>query len=160
MPLNFELLGMIHLAFPRSKILHIRRCPADTCLSIFQNYYGGSASFAYHWENIASYYRAYLRLMELWRTILPSGSMLELDYESLVSDQARTARKTIEFLGLPWDDACLHHEANSETVETPSKWQVRQPIYKRSMGRWRNYTQWFSHLEAMKDLQDPPISNQ
>lgn len=158
MPLNFELLGMIHLAFPKAKILHIRRNPADTCLSLFQNYYGGSATFAYNWDNIATYYRAYMRFMELWRGILPQESMLELDYEALVSKPEPVVRDTIEFLGLPWEGACLRPRDREGTVATPSKWQVRQPIHTGSVGKWRRYSPCFPQLLALAELRHPPVT--
>jgi tetratricopeptide (TPR) repeat protein len=157
MPLNFELLGMIHLAFPKAKMLHIRRSPADTCLSIYQNYYGPGPNFTYNWENLLTYYISYLRFMELWRSILPEGALLEIDYEALVTDSEATIRSVIQFLGLPWEDACLHPDRNAGPVDTPSKWQVRQPFYRSSVEKWRNYAPWFPHLNAANALRPPNL---
>lgn len=139
MPLNFRHLGLIHLAFPRAKILHIRRHPVDTCLSIYSTFFGGGPNFAYKKEHIVDFYREYLRLMDHWRQVLPSSSLFELDYESLVADPEPAIRSVIAACGLHWDDACLRHEAKTGLVSTPSRWQARQPIYRTSSGRWRRY---------------------
>ena len=149
MPLNFRHLGLIHLAFPRAKIVHIRRHPVDTCLSIYSMFFGGGPNFAYDRENIVAFYRAYLRLMEHWRTVLPPESLFELDYEELVVDREPVIRSAVQFCGLPWDDACLRHEENAGSIATPSRWQARQPIYQSSSGRWRRYEPYlgaFAHL--------------
>ena len=98
------------------------------------------------------YYREYDRLMRHWNAVLP-GRIHECRYEALIADQEAESRRLIEFLGLPWDDACLRFEENDRAVNTASKWQVRQPIYKTSVKRWKNYEHKIQPLiEALGDL--------
>ena len=87
--------------------------------------------------------------MEHWRIRLSQETFFELDYESLVADSGTVTRKVIEFLGLPWDDACLKHEANNEQVSTPSRWQARQPIYTSSTGKRSRYGPYARHLSDL-----------
>ena len=105
MPLNFGNAGLLHRAFPNSKILHIRRNPIDTCLSIYMTYFGPRPEFAYKRENIVSFYQEYLRIMSVWRSLLPASQFLEIDYEDLVANPSQAVRKVVEFCGLPWEDA-------------------------------------------------------
>jgi hypothetical protein len=152
MPINFRHLGLIRIAFPEARILHIRRDPLDTCLSIYMTYFAGGPTFAYNRTNIVAYYRAYLGLMEHWRSVLPSSHFHELRYEDLVSDPEATARAAIEFCGLPWEEACLRFHQSSRVVGTPSRWQARQPVYKSSVGRWRNYEPWLAEFLALSNI--------
>lgn len=151
MPVNYRHLGLIHAALPNSKILHIRRDPLDTCLSIYTTFLHGDSNFAYRKENIVAFYRSYLRVMEHWRTVLPTDRFLELDYEDLVTQPEATIRQVLDFCDLGWDDACLSPDAGNGSILTPSRWQVRQPIYTTSIGRWRKYEPW---LGALGDLID------
>lgn len=154
-PLNYELLGLINVVFPKAKIIHIRRNPVDTCLSIYSTHFGGGPNFAYKQENIVFHYREYLRLMEHWRKVLPPENFFEIDYEALVADKEAVTRQVIEFCGLPWDDACLHHDQKTTAVTTPSRWQARQPIYTTSVEKWRNYGPWLGGLLELKDVKHP-----
>lgn len=160
MPLNYEHLGLIHATFPKARILHIRRNPLDTCLSIYATFYGGGPNFAYSRKNIVCFYKEYLRFMEHWRRVLPTDRFLEIDYEALVGDSEPAVRKIIEFCGLPWNDSCLHHEENRAAVSTPSRWQARQPIYKTSVERWRRYEPWLGDFAELKEVAHPPLSYQ
>jgi len=141
MPGNFRLLGLIHTTFPRAKIVHCRRHPVDTCISIYTTP-GVPGGFADRKESIADMVRQYLKLMDHWRRVLPADSFLEVDYEETIEDKESVARRIIEFLGLSWDDAVLDHETNQRMVQTPSLWQVRQPLYSSSVGRRHNYEPW------------------
>jgi hypothetical protein len=85
--------------------------------------------------------------MQHWREALP-GRLLEIDYEDLVENQEQASRRLIDFVGLPWDDACLRPQDVKRTVLTASVWQVRQPVYKRSAGRWKNYER---HLTPLRE---------
>jgi hypothetical protein len=149
MPLNFAHLGLIHLAFPQAKIVHIRRDPVDTCLSIYQTFFAGGPFFAYNRRNIVEFYRSYLRQMEHWRAVLPANCFFEVDYESFVANRETTTRATIEFLGLPWNDACLNPEKAPGVVATPSKWQARQPVYATSVQKWRRYEPWLGEFSEL-----------
>jgi tetratricopeptide (TPR) repeat protein len=135
MPLNFRSLGLIHATLPKAKILHIRRDPFDTCMSIYTTFFAGGPNFVYHQENIATFYRAYLQTMEHWRTVLPTDQFFELTYEDLVLEPEIWTRKVLEFLGLEWDEACLRPDQNRDRVTTPSRWQARQPIYTSSLNK-------------------------
>jgi tetratricopeptide (TPR) repeat protein len=139
MPLNFTYLGLIHAALPNARFLHIRRHPIDIALSIWTTFFGQGPLFAYDKANIVAYYRAYEDAMAHWRSVLPADRLFELDYETLISDPEPTIRRAVDFLGLPWDDACLHHSENRSAINTPSRWQARQPIYTSSVERWRRY---------------------
>jgi tetratricopeptide (TPR) repeat protein len=155
MPLNYEHLGLIHAAFPKAKILHIRRNPLDTCLSVYTTHYGPGPNFAYRQDHIVTYYMAYLRLMEHWRKVLPAEQFFELDYEELIASREATTHQIIDFLELPWDDSCLHHENNTNAINTPSRWQARQPIYTTSVEKWRNYEPHLGDLLKLKDITHP-----
>jgi tetratricopeptide (TPR) repeat protein len=148
-PGNYEMVGAIHCALPNARFIHMRRNPVDTCLSIYVTPNRVRVPFAYDRENIVFAYREYQRLMEHWRTVIPSNRFLEVEYETLVADREGQTRRMLDFIGLEWNDAVLHHENNNRTVLTPSNWQVRQPIYTGSVDRWRKYEPWlgvFSEL--------------
>lgn len=146
MPLNYMLAGLIHALFPNAPIIHCRRNPVDTCLSIYMTPYAAPPDFAYDRDSIAYAYRDYLRIMQHWREVMPEGRMLEVDYESLVDEPEISVRKMIAYCGLDWDPACLSPERNERTVDTPSRWQVRQPIYKSSVGRSHHYAPWLGAI--------------
>jgi tetratricopeptide (TPR) repeat protein len=152
MPLNYAHVGLIHQVFPKAKIIHMRRNPLDTCLSIYTTFLGQGPNFGYNQSNIVFNYREYLRIMEHWRRALPSESFLEVDYEDLTADKEPMARRIIEFCGLAWDDQCLSHERNESAIRTPSKWQARQPMYRSSVERWRRYEPWLGEILKLRDL--------
>jgi tetratricopeptide (TPR) repeat protein len=149
MPTNFAFLGMIHALFPRARIIHLHRNPLDTCLSIYFQNFDGAITYANDLGDLAHYFQQYLRLMRHWRALLPADAVLDVPYEELVADQELWSRKMIEFVGLPWDPACLEFHRVRRTVLTASKWQVRQKINSTAVGRWRNYA---SHLGPLHDL--------
>ncbi len=158
-PGNFIWLGLFHLAFPRGRIVHCRRNPVDTCLSNYFTHFNAPVSFAYDKGDLAFYYRAYRRMMAHWRTALPAGTMLEVDYEDVVAEPEAMARRLIDFAGLPWDDACLRPQDNQRVVQTASQWQVRQPTYRRSVERWRRYEPWLGPLRGLlehPEFEDDP----
>ncbi len=151
MPANYAWLGMIHLAFPNAKIIHLIRDPVDTALSIYMTPNSVPVNFGYVRENIVFAYKEYRRLMKLYRSILPAETMLDVRYEDLVADREVVTRRIIDFLGLPWDDACLHHEENQRVVSTPTLWQARQPIYNSAVRKWKNYEPWLGAFAALKE---------
>ena len=139
LPANFLLAGLIHLALPRARIIHVRRDPLDTCWSCFATLFTAGQPFAFDLPELGRYYRAYERLMAHWRAVLPQDAMLEIDYEAIVADLPGAARRMIAYCGLDWDEACLAFHRTERAVRTASVTQVRQPIYGSSIGRWRPY---------------------
>jgi len=149
MPANFAHLGMIHAALPEARIIHMRRNPIDTCLSIyFQNFHIGH-TYANDLDDLAHYYEEYLRLMDHWQAVLPSDAILDVPYEALVDDPESWSRRMVEFAGLPWHEACLNAHETVRPVSTFSKWQVRQKINRRSVQRWRNYAAFLGPLRRL-----------
>ena len=146
MPGNFYLIGLIHLAFPNSPIVHVRRNPVDNALSIYMTEFGAPSDLSHNKRRIVDSYRLYLDTMRHWRAVIPAGNLLEIRYEDLVSDQEGMTRRIIEFCGLEWDPACLEFHASPRSVSTPSLWQVRQPIYRTSVEKWRNYEPWLGEF--------------
>ncbi len=137
MPGNFRYLGLIALALPGAKVIHVRRDPADTCLSCFTTLFRGAQPYSYDLAELGRYYRAYEGLMEHWRGALPAGIMTEVAYEDLVAGPERELRRLLAFLDLEWDPACLTFHKTSRSVMTASAAQVRRPLYATSVGRWR-----------------------
>jgi len=146
MPMNFYCAGILHLAFPNSPIIHIKRNPVDTALSIYMTDLAKPPEFAHNKRNIVAAYREYEAIMSLWRTLIPPSRLLEVNYEDLISDQETWTRRIIDFCGLDWDPACLEFHKSDRQVSTPSLWQVRQPIYKTSVEKWRNYEPWLGEF--------------
>jgi tetratricopeptide (TPR) repeat protein len=151
MPANFLYAGLIHAAFPKARIIHMQRHPIDTCLSIyFQNFFN-IGPYANDFDNLAHYYRQYLRITDHWRAVLPATTWLEVPYEELIDDQEGWTRRMLDFIGLPWDPKCLDFHQTDRVVITASKWQVRQKISKSSAGRWRNYEKFVGPLRSLTE---------
>ncbi|HEV7613169.1 MAG TPA: sulfotransferase [Steroidobacteraceae bacterium] len=147
---NCDYLGLLHSVFPKARIIYMRRDPIDTCLSCyFQNFLTG-LSFTMDLSDLADYYRVHQRLMKHWVSALPAGTILEVPYEQLVSDQVAWTHKILDFLELEWDDRCLSFDKAEHTVNTASAWQVRQKIYSRSVERWRNYEKFIGPLKGLR----------
>jgi tetratricopeptide (TPR) repeat protein len=138
MPQNFLLLGLIALLFPDARIVHCKRSPLDTCLSIYFQDFSESHRYANRLENIGLYYRQYEKLMQHFGGLLDIP-ILEVSYEELVTNQEEITRKLIDFAGLEWDDCCLAFHKTSRFIPTASYDQVRQKMYTRSVGRWKHY---------------------
>jgi tetratricopeptide (TPR) repeat protein len=155
MPGNFMYAGLIPLILPGARIIHARRDSVDTCLSCYTKLFGGDQSFTYDQTELGEFYRYYERLMAHWRSVLPAACFIEVDYEAVVDDVEGQARRLIEFLGLPWDDACLTFHENRRVVRTASVNQVRQPIYRTSRGRWRQYARHLAPLLTALGVEAP-----
>ncbi|MEJ0026218.1 MAG: sulfotransferase [Rhizomicrobium sp.] len=154
MPHNFELLGLIALIFPKAKVIHCRRSPLDTCLSCWTKNFNDAHGYNRSLTDIGRYYRGYHDLMQHWRETLPL-TILDVDYEDYTTDLEGTARKLVDFVGLPWDPRALEFYSVERSVRTASQWQVRQPIYKTSVAKWRNYMPWLQPLvDALGPLAD------
>jgi tetratricopeptide (TPR) repeat protein len=145
MPANFIYIGMIRLLFPRAKIIHCKRDPLDTCVSIFKQYFSGQHKYAYDLEELGQYYSLYRDLMAHWHSVLP-GYIHDVEYETLIAGQEDETRKLLDFCALPWDDACLSFYKHDRSIQTASLAQVRQPIYKDSIEKWRRYERYLGPL--------------
>jgi tetratricopeptide (TPR) repeat protein len=132
---HFKHVGIIHRVFPQARIVHCRRDPLDTCFSAYTKLFLGDFPFTYDMHELGRYYRAYRALMDHWREVIPSAHLLELDYESLVAEPRETTRRLLDFLDLPWNEACLRFFETRRVVNTASLSQVRRPLYRSSIGR-------------------------
>jgi hypothetical protein len=149
MPFNFLWVGLVHVLLPKARVVHCRRNPVDTCLSMYSTYFAQHWGFASDRRDLAAYYRQYVRLTDHLRTVLPADRMIDVDYEQATASPEETARRLIAFCGLDWNQACLSPERNADAVRTASRWQARQPIYRTSVERWRNYEPWLGELREL-----------
>ena len=145
---NFIHLGLIAMLYPKARIIHCQREPLDTCLSIYFQHFEDAHTYAYDLTDIGYFYRQYRRLMGYWQERLPQ-QILTIQYEDLVEDLEHKSRELIEHIGLPWDERCLRFYEDERIVKTASQWQVRQPLYKTSIGRWKNYDAYLGPLKEV-----------
>jgi len=150
MPDNYSQIGWILTLFPNAKIIHCRRDVRDVALSCWLTQFG-AIRWASDLEHIAARIKQYQRIMEHWRKILP-GRILELDYEKLVENQEQESRRLFDWIGVDWDDKCLAFYQSDRLVRTASVTQVRQPIYKRSVARWKSYEKMLEPIIRSQDL--------
>ena len=145
-PTNFRHLGLIATLLPRARVIHCRRDAMDTCFSCFKQDFDSPIPWAVALDSVGQYYRQYARLMRHWRSVLPAAPF-EFVYEEAVQDLEGVARRLVAFCGLPWDARCLQFHATERPVLTASRWQVRQPLYASSVGKWHRYER---HLDPLK----------
>jgi tetratricopeptide (TPR) repeat protein len=146
MPHNYLHLGAIAVLFPHARVIHCRRDPLDTCVSAFVQPFN-DIPYATSLEDLGFYYCEYERLMAHWRKVVPLR-MHEVVYEELVAEPERVSREMVAFCGLPWDDRCLSFHSNPRAVRTMSKLQVRQPVYKHAVARWKRFE---AHLRPLRN---------
>jgi hypothetical protein len=139
LPDNFLRTGLIRLILPNARIIHTMREAADTCVSCYSRLFAASQYFSYEMGELGRYYRHYRELMAYWRSVLPAGAMLDVSYEDVVDDLEGQAKRLIAYCGLPWDDRCLDFHKTSRLVKTASAVQVRRPLYRSSVQRWRTF---------------------
>jgi len=150
LPDNFQHLGLIHLMFPGARIVHSMRDPMDSCFSCFSRLFiGQSLAYTYDLAAVGRYWVSYRESMRHWHAVLPAGRILDVSYETMVSDFENQARHLVDYLGLPWDDRCLGFHANPRIVRTASVAQVRKPIYRTSVARWKAYER---HLGTLMEI--------
>jgi tetratricopeptide (TPR) repeat protein len=149
MPGNYVYIGAIRMMLPGAKIIHCKRNPMDTCLSIFKNIFTSPyLKYAYNQKELGTYYLVYRDLMTHWKAVFP-GACYDLQYEALVSDPERQIKLLLDYCDLDWDDRCLRFHQSSRPVFTASTTQVRKPIYKDSVERWRKYEK---ELTVLKEV--------
>jgi hypothetical protein len=147
LPDNVFMLGLIAALFPGARVIIVERDPRDCCLSNYFQFFTHGNLFSLDLYDCGVRARETARLIRHWQTVLPLR-LLTIKYETLVDDLEGQVRQLIDFLGLEWEAACLDFHRTERTVNTPSQWQVRQPIYNRSVGRWRHYERFLEPLFA------------
>jgi len=140
MPLNSLHLGLIARLFPEARVVYCRRDPLDIGVSCFVELFDLEHDYTTTLEDFGHYFLEHERLMAHWRAVLPIP-IHEVCYEALIAEPETTCRAIIDYCGLDWHPACLDFHKTERTIQTPSRWQVRQPLYQTSIGRWRNYLQ-------------------
>jgi len=139
LPGNFIWVGAIRLMMPNARIIHTMRDPIDTCVSCYSKLFESGHNYSHNLEELGRFYRYYRELMMHWRCVLPRDAMLEVSYEDVVDDLEGQARRLIDYCGLPWDDRCVSFNRTVRPIKTASAVQVRQPLFRSSLQRWRNY---------------------
>ncbi|WP_276205931.1 sulfotransferase family protein [Halioglobus japonicus] len=147
MPQNYLMIPLILKALPNARIVHLVRDPMDACFASFKQLFADAYLHSYEQREMARHHARYRKLMACWRERFP-GRFLDISYEDTARDLEPNARALIEFLGLPWEDACLQFHEQTGAVTTASAVQVREPAHTRSIGRWRRYE---AQLAPMQD---------
>lgn len=158
-PDNFLYIGLIKSLFPDAKIVNTTRHPLDNSLSVYFLNLDHSMAYALDLLDTGHYYRQYRRLMSHWKSLF-GADILDFDYDAFVREPRLQASRLLEFCGLDWDENCLSFHRNDNAVRTASAWQVREPLYSRSSGRWQNYERHLAPLreylgEYLADLMPP-----
>lgn len=149
-PDNFLYIGLIKSLFPDARIIHTTRNALDNCLSIHFLHLDHSMGYALDLMDTAHYYRQYRRLMAHWKSRF-GADILDFDYDVFVREPRPAAERLLAFCGLDWEESCLAFQRADNAVKTASVWQVREPLYQRSSGRWRNYARHLVPLRAYLD---------
>jgi Flp pilus assembly protein TadD len=139
MPGNCFYIGMIYRMLPHAKIIHAIRDPMDSCFSCFTHLFKDNMAFAYDQTALGTYYTLYAKAMQHWNATLPENSIFNLPYEQMIANHEALSKQLVEYIGLPWDPNCLNFYENNRLVKTASLTQVRKPIYKTSVQRWRHF---------------------
>ena len=148
LPYNYQFLPLILAALPNAKIIHLVRDPMDVCFSVYKQLFADAYPHSYDIEEMARHFVRYHRLMEVWRQRFP-GRFLDVRYEEVAADVETEGRRIINYLQLPWEDACANFHQQETAVTTASAVQVRQPAHTRSIGRWRRYEK---QLQPVRDI--------
>ncbi|QZD86718.1 tetratricopeptide repeat-containing sulfotransferase family protein [Qipengyuania psychrotolerans] len=146
MPNNFRHIGLISLILPNAKIIDARRAPMDCCFSGFKQLFAEGQEFTYGLHEVGRYYADYVRLMDHWDEVLP-GKVLRVQHEDMLDDQVGQTNRMLEFLGLPFEEACLDFHKTDRAVRTASSEQVRQPINRKGQNAWKPYEPWLGPLK-------------
>ncbi len=138
MPNNFVHIGLIKLILPNAKIIDARRNPMDSCFSCFKQYFAKGQHFTYDLDDIARYYKDYLRLMNFWNELFP-GEIFTINYEDVINEPNQKITELLSFCNVEFEDSCLNFHKSKRPVKTASSEQVRQPMYKTGLDYWKNY---------------------
>ena len=147
LPGNFARIGLIKTLFPDARIIHCKRNPLDNCISLFFHYFA-ALTCSFELTELGQYYLDYQRLMSHWQNLLP-GEIFNVQYEELVMNQEKVSKQLIDYIGLEWDENCMDFHNNKRSVMSPSNLQVRQPLYKSSMNRWKPYEK---HIQPLVEV--------
>ena len=139
MPNNFVHIGLIKLILPKAKIIDARRNPMDTCFSCFKQYFAKGQHFTYDLDDIARYYKDYVRLMDYWKQLFPE-EIFTINYEQVIDNPNDRIRDLLEFCNVKFEDSCINFHKSKRPVKTASSEQVRQPMYKTGLDYWKNYS--------------------
>jgi len=150
MPNNFRHIGLIHLIMPNAKIIDARRYSLDCCFSMFKQLFAQGQEFTYGLEEAGSYYNSYVKLMHHWDQVLP-GKILRVNNEDVIDDLEGQVTRMLDFLGLPFEEECISFYETDRSVRTASSEQVRRPVNKDGMARWRPYAQYLKPLINVLD---------
>lgn len=146
MPNNFRHIGLIHLILPNAKIIDARRAPMDCCFSSFKQLFAEGQEFTYGLEPVGRYYRDYVRLMDHWDRVLP-GRIMRVQHEDLLDDLEGQVRRMLDYLGVPFERACLDFHKTERAVRTASSEQVRRPVNREGQEAWRPFEPWLEPLK-------------
>ena len=150
MPNNFRHIGLIHLIMPNAKIIDARRYSLDCCFSMFKQLFAQGQEFTYGLKEAGSYYNSYIKLMNHWNKVLP-GKILRVNNEDMVEDLEGQVERILEFLEIPFEDQCISFHETERSIRTPSSEQVRKPVNKDGMGRWKPYAKYLNPLLEVLD---------
>jgi tetratricopeptide (TPR) repeat protein len=156
LPFNILYLGFISKAFPNARIIHMQRNAMDSCFSMYKQVFTGAYNFSYTLESLGRYYVAHQRLVDHWRETL-QDRFIEVEYESLVTDQENQTRILLDKLGLDFEEACLSFDKNETATATASSVQVRQKVYTSSVDRWRRYERQLQPLREYLENAGIPV---
>ena len=149
---NFLCIGLIHMILPNARFVHTVRNPLDVCVSRFTKVLVPGSAYSYDLGELGRYHRHYQKLMDHWRLLLPPGTLHEISYEELIAHPEEQIRSLLEYCGLEWEEACLQFHANTRSVGTPSRSQVRERLYSSSVGRWTGYRDHLAPLFAALEI--------
>jgi len=156
MPNNFRHIGLIHLILPNAKIIDARRYSLDCCFSMFKQLFAQGQEFSYGLAEAGSYYNSYIKLMDHWEEVLP-GRILRVNNEEVIQDLEGQVSRILDFLGLPFEEACISFHETDRSVRTASSEQVRKPINKEGVDRWKPYAK---HLKPLVEVLDTKLLKQ
>lgn len=148
---NYCYVGLIHLLFPKAKVIFCTRNPMDHCLSMYQQCFYGKHPYGYNLTTLGRVYKKHMEMMEHWKSLLP-GMIIEVPYEEMVADTEGMAKRIVAFCGMEWEEACLEFYRNTRAIRTASVLQVRQPVYNNAVDKWRVYEKFLAPLqESLKN---------